>query len=125
MSDSYKYKTDGRELPLVLDGQPGSLARRCERGERLGCNTRLRLESSRHQPKQHDAHSGVALQRAAPTANSQYDVDRLRTESPEPTVRSARRATVEAGTGRRVQYANARPTDALPAGYSILRERRW
>lgn len=49
-----------RQLPFVLDGEPGSLARGPERSKRLGRDACLRLEPGGHQPEQHAAQSDVA-----------------------------------------------------------------
>jgi hypothetical protein len=51
-------------LPFVLDGEPGHLARGSKGCKGPGRYVCVRLESSRYQPQQHDAHGGAALQRA-------------------------------------------------------------
>jgi hypothetical protein len=75
-----------RQLPLVLDGEPGVMASRSERGKRIGRDVCIRLESSERQPQQHTAHSGTALQRTAAPAHSQYDGVGLRAKQSKFTV---------------------------------------
>jgi hypothetical protein len=84
-----------RQLPLVLDGEPGALAPRSERGERVGRDVCIRPESSERQPQQHTAHYGTALQRAAAPAHSQYDIVGLRAKQPKLAVFFAGHACVE------------------------------
>jgi porin len=56
-----EYDTTVGELPLVLDGEPGSLASGSARSKGSGRDVCVRLEPREHQPQQHVAYRGTSL----------------------------------------------------------------
>jgi hypothetical protein len=90
----------GNYLSLVLEGEPGSLARRPERSARPGCDVCDRLESARCQPQLHAAHGGAAFQRAAASGFSQLHIAGLCAKQSELRVPPTRNGCLEDRTRR-------------------------